>query len=91
MYAHLFRVVYGKLPERLEVLSLARGRMDIPFGERDVADAVTAVARARDEAGGEPAPAMNGAAAVLGVWDAMHIGRWTRRTAPTRCKGRWLK
>lgn len=57
MYAHLFRVVYGKLPERLEVLSLAQGRIDIPFGARDVADAVAAVARARDEAGGEPAPA----------------------------------
>lgn len=56
MYAHMFRVAHGALPERLELLSVAHGRVDVPFTEADVDGVLATVIRAREEAGGAPTP-----------------------------------
>ena len=56
LYAHLFRAREGRLPERLEVLSLARGRTAVSFTGEDVETAVGEVTRARLAAGAAATP-----------------------------------
>ena len=58
LYAHLFRVRYGHLPRRLEVVSLARGRTPVPFTGDDVAEALRALDDARQNDGGPALPSL---------------------------------
>ncbi|GAA2161065.1 PD-(D/E)XK nuclease superfamily protein [Humibacillus xanthopallidus] len=58
LYAHLFQVRYGELPRRLEIVSLARGRIAVPFTADDIAGALRGLANARRDAGGPATPSL---------------------------------
>ena len=60
LYAHLFRATHGHLPDRLEVLSLGQGGIEVPFSPHDVDAALADIAKARDGAGGAPTPTQEG-------------------------------
>lgn len=58
IYAHLFRIKHGMLPERAEVFSLVHGRLQVPMDEGSLTAVLASVEQARGAIGMPARPAL---------------------------------